>query len=58
MENRTSSKAIIWFFLALFLVSFYLLGKLLWPFISVLVLGAVMTGVFSPLYRLLTGAAL
>ena len=55
MENRSSSKAIIWFFVALFLISIYLLGKLLWPFISVLILGAVLTGVFEPVYRPLAG---
>jgi predicted PurR-regulated permease PerM len=41
---------ILWFFLALFLVSCFLLGWLLWPFISVIVLAIVITGVFSPVY--------
>jgi predicted PurR-regulated permease PerM len=42
---------ILWFFLALFLISCFLLGWLLWPFISVIVLAIVITGVFSPVYR-------
>jgi predicted PurR-regulated permease PerM len=44
---------ILWFFLALFLVSCFLLGWLLWPFISVIVLAIVVTGVFNPVYRIL-----
>lgn len=44
---------ILWFFLALFLVSCFLLGWLLWPFISVIVLAIVITGVFNPVYRVL-----
>jgi predicted PurR-regulated permease PerM len=44
---------ILWFFLALFLVSCFLLGWLLWPFLSVIVLAIVVTGVFNPVYRIL-----
>ncbi len=43
---------ILWFFLALFLASIFLLGWLIWPFISILILAAVFTGVFNPLYSL------
>ena len=43
---------ILWFFLSLLLISILLLGWLLWPFISVIVMGAVVTGVFTPVYRL------
>ena len=43
----------MWFFLALFLVSCFLLGWLLWPFLSVIVLAIVVTGVFNPVYRIL-----
>jgi predicted PurR-regulated permease PerM len=46
---------ILWFFLALFLISCFLLGWLLWPFISVIVLAIVITGVFNPVYRRLHG---
>jgi len=44
---------ILWFFLALLIASCFLLGWLLWPFISVIILGAVVTGVFTPIYRLI-----
>lgn len=48
---RTSSDMIVWFFIALFLLSLYLLGKLLWPFLAVLIIGSVVTWVFYPVYR-------
>jgi len=52
--NPSSPRDIIlWFFLALFLVSCVLLGWLLWPFFSVIVLAIVITGVFNPVYRVL-----
>jgi predicted PurR-regulated permease PerM len=44
---------ILWFFMAIFMVSCFLLGWLLWPFISVIVLAIVITGVFNPVYRIL-----
>jgi len=53
MINGTSRNAIIWFFLALFLVSIYLLGRLLMPFVSVLILAAVVSGIFRPVYNFL-----
>jgi len=42
------------FFLACFLISIFLLGWLLWPFLSIIVIAAVVTGIFSPLYRYIT----
>jgi predicted PurR-regulated permease PerM len=53
MTEKTSRDFILWFFLTLLLISMLLLGWLLWPFISVIILGAVVTSVFAPLYRLL-----
>lgn len=51
--NPTSPRdLILWFFLALFLISCFLLGWLLWPFLSVIVLAIVITGVFNPVYRI------
>lgn len=46
---------ILWFFLAVFAVSCILLGWLLWPFISVIVLATVITGVFNPIYVFFNG---
>ena len=53
MNPSTPRDIILWFFLALFLVSCVLLGWLLWPFFSVIVLAIVITGVFNPFYRVL-----
>ena len=44
---------ILRFFLACFLVSIFMLGWLLLPFIAILILGAVVTSIFYPLYRLI-----
>ncbi|BCS96833.1 AI-2E family transporter [Desulfoluna limicola] len=54
MLDKTPRDLILWFFLILFIISLFLLGKLLWPFISVIVMGAVVSGVFYPVYRLLS----
>lgn len=54
MEDRTSQNMILWFFLACFLISISLMGWLLSPFLSIIVLGAVVAGAFHPVYRLLT----
>jgi len=51
MAERTTSDLILWFFLGCLLVSTVMLGWLIWPFISIIVLGAVITGIFSPFYR-------
>ncbi|BBO74528.1 AI-2E family transporter [Desulfosarcina widdelii] len=51
MEDRTSQNRILWFFLACFIISIYLMGWLLSPFFSIIVLGAVVTGAFYPVYR-------
>jgi predicted PurR-regulated permease PerM len=50
MPDRTSHNIILWFFLALFLMSAFFLGRLFWPFMSVIVLAAVVTGIFKPVY--------
>ncbi len=50
MQDKTSSNIILWFFLALFLVSAFLLGWLLLPFFSVIILGALVAGIFKPFY--------
>ena len=53
MSPSSPRDLILWFFLALFVVSCLLLGWLLWPFFSVIVLAIVITGVFNPVYRVL-----
>jgi len=51
MERPVHHDTIFWFFLILFLGSVFLLGWLLWPFISVIIMAIVVTGIFRPLYR-------
>ena len=41
----------LWYFLILFFISTLVLGWLLWPFVSVIVLAAVVTSVFYPVFR-------
>jgi predicted PurR-regulated permease PerM len=53
MGDRTSRNIILWFFLTLFVASAFLLGWLIWPFISVIILAAVVTGIFKPVYSFL-----
>lgn len=52
MENNSSRGIMLWFFLGLFIVSTFLLGWLIWPFISIIILAAVVTGLFNPFYNL------
>ena len=51
MGGFISRNPILWFFLACFLASIFLLGWLLLPFLSILILGMVVSGVFYPLFR-------
>ena len=53
MSDSSSRDIILWFFLAVFLVSCIAMGWLLWPFISVIILATVITGIFNPVYRYL-----
>lgn len=51
MLEKTSRDPILWFFLVLFILSLFLVGKLLWPFFSVIVLASVVSGLFYPVYK-------
>ncbi|MBU4388612.1 MAG: AI-2E family transporter [Proteobacteria bacterium] len=51
MQNKTPSDIILWFFLAVFLASTFLIGWLFWPFISIIVIASVVTGIFNPVYK-------
>jgi len=53
VSNQGSRNMILWFFLAVFTVSCFLMGWLLWPFVSVIILAVVVSGVFSPVYNYL-----
>ncbi|HET98103.1 MAG TPA: AI-2E family transporter [Desulfurivibrio alkaliphilus] len=41
------------YFLILFLISILLVGRLLWPFLSILILSYLLTSIFRPIYNLL-----
>ena len=53
MNDRNSRNLILRVFLVYFIVSLFMLGWLLWPFVSTIVLAATVTGVFHPVYELL-----
>lgn len=53
MDSKPSQNLILWFFMACFIGSIYLLGWLLSPFYSIIVLSAVVTGLFYPVYGFL-----
>jgi len=54
MREKYSQDLIFWFFLALFVFSIYMIGWLLLPFLSIIVLAYVVAGIFNPVYRLIT----
>jgi len=49
--KKPFSPLVFRYFLLLFLVSFLLLGKLFWPFFSILILSFLLTGLFQPVFR-------
>ena len=53
MGEPGSRNPILWFFLGCFIGTFFLLGWLLEPFFAILILGAVASAVFLPVFRLL-----
>jgi predicted PurR-regulated permease PerM len=53
MGEINPHKPILWFFLVCFIGSIFLLGWLLLPFLSILIMGLVVSGIFYPLYRLI-----
>lgn len=53
MKTNHSQGVIVWTFLLYFLLSMVLIGWLFWPFMSTIVMAAVVTGLFNPVYRIL-----
>ena len=49
--RKPFSPLVFRYFLLLFLVSFLLLGRLLWPFFSILIISFLLTGLFQPVFR-------
>ncbi|NNG02090.1 MAG: AI-2E family transporter [Desulfobacteraceae bacterium] len=51
MNDGTSRNMILWFFLACFIISIFMMGWLLKPFFSIIILAAVLAGIFYPVFR-------
>jgi len=51
MDDGVTHDMILWYFIILFILSFYMLGWLLWPFISIIILASVVTSIFNPVYN-------
>ena len=54
-EGQQARNLIFRVFLVYFLVSIFMLGWLLWPFVSTLIMAATVTGIFNPAYHFLRG---
>ena len=50
VPEQPSTQMIFRYFLIIFLITIFFMGKLLWPFLSTLVLAFVLTGIFYPVY--------
>lgn len=53
MHETPPSPMVLRYFLLLFLISILLMGMLLWPFLSILVLSYLLTSIFRPIFNLL-----
>lgn len=50
VAEQPSTQMIFKYFLIIFIITIFFVGKLLWPFLSILVLAFVLTGIFYPVY--------
>lgn len=53
MTNKKPTKMVLQYFLLLFLLSTLMVGQLLWPFLSILILSYLLAGLFQPVYNYL-----
>jgi predicted PurR-regulated permease PerM len=53
-RENTPNPFVVKYFLTLFVVSLLLLGLLLWPFFSILIVSFILVSLFKPVYTLLT----
>ncbi|MCG8553443.1 MAG: AI-2E family transporter, partial [Desulfobacterales bacterium] len=53
MEQNIFQRAVFFFFLTLFCISIFLVGKVIAPFFASLVLGIVIAGIFRPVFKTL-----
>jgi len=54
MLEHKPSPMVLKYFIILFVLSILLMGRLLWPFLSIMVLSFLLAGIFQPVYNLLT----
>jgi predicted PurR-regulated permease PerM len=54
IPDPSSTQMIFRYFLIIFLITIFFVGRVLWPFLSILVLAFVLTGMFYPVYSFLT----
>jgi len=47
---QQSTQMIFRYFVIIFLITIFFVGKILWPFFSILILGFVLTGIFYPIF--------
>jgi predicted PurR-regulated permease PerM len=55
VPDQSSTQMIFRYFLVIFLITIFFVGRVLWPFLSILVLAFVLTGTFYPVYSFLSG---
>jgi len=48
--EQASTQMIFRYFIIIFLITIFLVGKVLWPFVSILVIGFVLTAIFYPVH--------
>ncbi|MEN8135156.1 MAG: AI-2E family transporter [Thermodesulfobacteriota bacterium] len=53
MTPHKPSKMVLYYFLLLFVLAIIMAGRLLWPFLSILVLSFLLAGIFQPVYSYL-----
>lgn len=54
VPDQSSTQMIFRYFLVIFLITIFFVGRVLWPFFSILVLAFVLTGTFYPVYSFLS----
>ena len=50
MSSKPPSPMVLLYFLGLLLLATFLLGRLLWPFVAILILSYLLTTIFAPVY--------
>ena len=53
MEKKPPSPMVLLYFLGLLLLATFLMGRVLWPFVSILILSYLLASIFAPVYSLL-----